>query len=162
MRANNLKAKASSLRVLPTYLITILLVIILLTAISSAQTPPTATTGSASMVTSSKATLNGTVNPNGFSTNYYFQYGTTTSYVSSTPRTSAGSGKTPVSASASISGLTPNTTYHFRIVAISFAGTSYGNDNTFTTSPPAQQLPPTVATGSATAIGSYGSTRMAR
>ena len=68
MRLNNLKVNASSLRVLPTYLITFRSVIIFLTAISSAQTPPTATTGSASVVTSSKATLNGTVNPKWFST----------------------------------------------------------------------------------------------
>ena len=38
-------------------------------------------------------------------------------------------------ASAAIEGLTPNTTYHFRIVATNSAGTGYGSDATFTTLP---------------------------
>ncbi|MBC8176585.1 MAG: S8 family serine peptidase [Deltaproteobacteria bacterium] len=84
---------------------------------ASAQMPPTVTTGSAPSVTSSSATLNGTVNPNGASTTYYFQYGTSTSYGSSTTSTSAGSGTSDVSVDATISGLSSSTTYHFRLVA---------------------------------------------
>ena len=47
---------------------------------SAAAAPPSATTGSPSSVGQSSATVNGTVNPNGQSTTYYFKYGTTTTY----------------------------------------------------------------------------------
>jgi hypothetical protein len=95
--------------------------------------PPTVTTGSVTSVTSSSATLNGTVNPNGLSTTYYFNYGTTTSYGSTTASANAGSGTSNVSVSADVIGLSANTTYHIRIVATNSAGTSYGSDQSFTT-----------------------------
>ncbi len=95
--------------------------------------PPTVSTGSASSVTSSSATLNGTVNPQGQSTEYYFEYGTSVSYGSKTPGKSAGSGTGDVSVSAEITGLTPGTTYHFRLVAKNSVGTSYGENKNFTT-----------------------------
>jgi len=107
---------------------------------ASAQMPPTVTTGSATSVTSSSATLNGTVNPNGSSTTYYFQYGTSTSYGSSTTSTSAGSGTSDVSVDASISGRSSNTTYHYRLVATNSAGTSYGDDQSFTTDTSPEQI----------------------
>ena len=94
---------------------------------------PDATTESATLVTSNSATLNGTVNPNGDSTTYYFEYGTTTSYGTPTTSTSAGSGTSAVSVSADISSLNPNTTYHFRVVATNSVGTTYGADQSFTT-----------------------------
>jgi formylglycine-generating enzyme required for sulfatase activity/GH43 family beta-xylosidase len=100
---------------------------------TSAAQKPTVTTGSASAVATSSATLNGIVNPNGSNTTYYFQYGTTTGYGSSTTSTSAGSGSSSVSVSASLTGLTNGTTYHYRLVATNSAGTSYGSDKTFTT-----------------------------
>ncbi len=95
--------------------------------------PPTVTTRSATSVTLISATLNGTVNPNGVSTTYYFEYGTTTSYGSTTSSTDAGSVTTDVSVSAGIAGLAPSTTYHFRLVATNSGGTSYGDDAAFTT-----------------------------
>ena len=116
----------------------------------SAIIKPTVTTGSATSVTSSTATLNGAVNPNGASATYYFQYGTTDSYGSTTSNTSAGSGTSAVSASASLTGLSSNTAYHFRLVATNSAGTTNGTDQTFTTS----SLAPTVTTGFATLITS--------
>ncbi|MCP4110235.1 MAG: hypothetical protein GY749_32725 [Desulfobacteraceae bacterium] len=94
---------------------------------------PTVATGSASSVTSGSATLSGTVNPNGDSTTYHFEYGHSTSYGHSTTSTSAGSGTGSVSKSASITGLSASTTYHYRIVATSEGGTTYGSDRTFTT-----------------------------
>ena len=84
-------------------------------------------------MTSSSATLNGTVNPNGASTNYYFEYGTTASYGSTTATWNAGSGTTDQSVAASITGLNSDTTYHYRIVATNSEGTSYGNDEIFIT-----------------------------
>jgi phosphodiesterase/alkaline phosphatase D-like protein len=78
---------------------------------------PLATTGSA--VTSiSSATVNGTVNPQGRATSYYFQFGETTAYGSQTAPQSAGAGTTPVAVSGSLSGLRTDTTYHYRLVAI--------------------------------------------
>ena len=91
------------------------------------------TTGAATDVTQTSAILNGTVNPNGESTNYYFEYGTDTSYGSTTESTSAGSGTTNVSVSVEITGLTSGTTYHFRLVATNSSGTTYGIDVTFVT-----------------------------
>lgn len=95
---------------------------------------PTATTLPASSVTLRTAQLNGTVNPGGGSTTYYFQYGTSTSYGSTTPVSNAGSGTSDVSVSAAISGLKKRaTTYHARLVAQNASGTAFGQDIQFTT-----------------------------
>ena len=94
---------------------------------------PTVTTGLAISITSGSATLNGIVNPNGKRTTYYFEYGTTTSYGLTSGTKWAGAGTSDVSVSAAITGLSPNTAYHYRIVAINSAGTSYGSDQTLTT-----------------------------
>jgi len=94
---------------------------------------PSATTGSATSVTSSSATLNGTVNPNGASTSYYFDYGTTTNYGSKTAKTDAGLGTEEVSVGADLTELSEGTTYHFRLVATDRSRTSYGNDAAFAT-----------------------------
>lgn len=116
-------------------------------AASAAPAAPAATTGAATDVAQSSATVAGTVNPNGTATSYSFQYGTTTSYGSNTPSTSAGAGTADVAASANLSGLASSTTYHYRVVAVSSAGTTDGADHTFTTT-----TPPTVTTGGAARI----------
>jgi len=108
---------------------------------------PQAVTGSASSVTTTSATLNGTVNPNGRATTWYFEYGTSTSYGSKTPVKDAGLGTSPVSESAAVTGLGAGRTYHFRLVATSDAGTSNGSDQTFLTS-----APPTVTTKAASDV----------
>jgi hypothetical protein len=97
--------------------------------------PPTVTTGGASGITNSAAIVAGTINPNGLSTTYHFDYGTTTSYGSQAPASdgSAGSGSANTPVSASLSGLTALTTYHYRLVATNSAGTTNGSDATFTT-----------------------------
>jgi hypothetical protein len=95
-------------------------------------TPPTVITDSATGITTSSATLNGTVDPNGASTTAYFQYGTTTGYGSTTAPQNVGSGTNPVSVSANISGLSSQATYHFRLVATNSGGTRYGANSTFT------------------------------
>jgi hypothetical protein len=96
-------------------------------------TAPTASTGLATSVASNSATLNGSVNPQGQSTEYFFEYGTSTNYGSNTERMDSGSGMSNVSVSAQLTGLIPNTTYYFRIVAQNSAGTSYGEKKNFKT-----------------------------
>jgi phosphodiesterase/alkaline phosphatase D-like protein len=116
-------------------------------AVFTTLVPPDAVTGSASAVSASGATLNGTVDPNGRSTSYYFEYGTSTSYGTKTATKDAGSATTAQAVSAGIGGLQAGHTYHFRIVASSDAGTSTGKDETFTAS-----SAPSVATGDAASI----------
>ncbi len=115
--------------------------------------PPGVTTSAASSIGTTTANLNGKIDPNGRSTNYVFEYGTTTSYGTKTPSGSAGSGSSATSVSASVSGLKPGTTYHFRLVATSDAGTSNGSDQTFTTN-----TAPTVVTGQPSAVGPASAT----
>ncbi|HJW38248.1 MAG TPA: hypothetical protein VJ420_06515, partial [Candidatus Udaeobacter sp.] len=98
----------------------------------SATGPPVVITNPATSVTSSSATLKGTVDPHGLTTSVHFQYGTTSSYGLTTANQSFG-GNTYQSVSANISGLNGSTTYHFRIVATNSAGTTYGSDKTFRT-----------------------------
>src|SRR5207244_559776 len=89
--------------------------------------PPTVVTTAAS-VTQTMATLEATVNPNGANVSEcQFDYGPTTEYGSTAPCTPVElSGETPVHVSAAVTGLAPNTTYHFRIVATNPGGTSPG------------------------------------
>jgi predicted outer membrane repeat protein len=117
--------------------------------------PPVATTNPATNVASLSATLNGSVDPHGLSTTVHFEYGTTTSYGSTTPSQSK-TGNTYESVSANVSGLTASTTYHFRIVATNSGGTTYGSDKTFTTLSPTG--PPVVATNPATNVASFSAT----
>ncbi len=97
--------------------------------------PPAVTTGAASEPTESSATVEATVNPNGVPVSECkFEYGPTPSYGSSVPcSASAGSGLTPVTVSAPLNGLSPNTRYDFRIAARNESGVSFGEDETFTT-----------------------------
>lgn len=97
---------------------------------------PDAVTGAASSVKDVKATLNGEVNPHAVQTDYYFEYGPTTSYGTKVPVTEdgeAGEENELVPVSQNITGLSPNTTYHFRLVAINEKGEDKGEDATFKT-----------------------------
>jgi hypothetical protein len=96
--------------------------------------PPAATTGAASAVTATTATLNGTVFANKESTTYRFEYGTTTAYGSQSPAGTS-DGNADKAVSADITGLAPSTTYHFRLVATNASGTSTGADAQLTTAP---------------------------
>jgi phosphodiesterase/alkaline phosphatase D-like protein len=94
---------------------------------------PTATTGAVSGLTSSGATVAGTVNPGGAQTSYLVEFGTTTAYGHSSLPASAGAGQSAVAVAATLSGLTPRTLYHYRMVATNAAGTAVGPDRTFKT-----------------------------
>jgi hypothetical protein len=117
---------------------------------------PAVVTSSASGVTSTSATLNGTVNPEGADARWHFDGGTSTAYgnVAPSPSGDAGSGTSAVSESTTITGLSPSTTYHYRIEATNSAGTSYGSDVTFTTAP----ATPVVVTSSASGVTATSAT----
>ena len=90
-----------------------------------------------SNLTETGATLNGSFIGNGEDTHYYFEWGLTTAYGNKTsePPADAGSPTSKESLSFSLTGLTPYTTYHYRIVATNRSGTSAGEDQMFTTPP---------------------------
>lgn len=95
---------------------------------------PSTTSGAATSVTDTTATLNGVVNPNGVATSYRFAYGLTSSYGSVTATTSAGSGSADVAVTANLTGLTAGTTYHYRLDAIQGGVVvASGADRTFIT-----------------------------
>ncbi len=96
--------------------------------------PPTSVTLQVCCTSSRGATLNGTVNPNNLPTTVTFEYGINTNY-GSTINSSQNiiTGNQCTSVSAVLTGLNPETTYHFRVVAVNSLGTFYGNDCTFTT-----------------------------
>jgi hypothetical protein len=96
---------------------------------------PTVTTTAATSVGTVSATLNGTIDPDGVSSTYHFEYGFDTSYGSQTAESDPLTGTGAVAATAPAAGLNPNTTYHFRIVGTNASGSITGNDQTFTTDP---------------------------
>lgn len=117
---------------------------------------PNITTTAATLLTTTTAQLNGTIDPYGGNVNYYFQYGLTASYGTKnpvTPALTAGNGSRAVN--VGITGLTAGTTYHFQLCGIGGSGaTTCGLDLTFTTKSP----PPTISsfTANTPASNSFG------
>jgi len=96
--------------------------------------PPTVVTTAATGVTTTIATLNGTVTANGASTTTSFDWGLTVAYGSTaTASPTPVTGNTATNISANLTGLTLNTTYHYRAKGVNSAGTTYGTDMTFIT-----------------------------
>jgi len=108
---------------------------------------PQATTGPADATSATSTRLTGTVNPDGAATTYYFEYGTSPNYGSATPTTDAGLGTNDEAITATLAGLIPGDTYYYRLVAINFYATVYGQGATFQTS-----AAPSVTSGSATSL----------
>jgi hypothetical protein len=129
---------------------------------------PTVTTTAATNVTGNSATINGTVNPNGIATTYYFEWGTSVSYGSTTTTGTAGSGTSAVAISANLTSLTTGVTYHYRAVANNTDGTSYGLDMSFTpgaaavTTTAASSITATTATSGGNVITDGGTPVTAR
>ena len=124
------------------------------TGAASTLAKPSINSVSFSGVTTSAATLGATVTPNGATTTVIFEYGTTTAYGTSTASQSIGSGNSPVTVNATLSGLLPGTTYHFRAVAQNSQGTTNGPDATFTTDVVLPQVTTTAASFVTTASAS--------
>ncbi len=95
---------------------------------------PLAISNSASNISNQSALLNGAVNANGVSTIVTFEFGLTTSYGNIiTANESPVTGSTNINVTATINLLNPNTSYHFRVKAVSSAGATLGNDISFNT-----------------------------
>jgi hypothetical protein len=98
---------------------------------------PTVVTGfPASAITAESAVIAGSVNPNSSKiTDCEIEYGVTTSYEQSVAcaPSALGSGSDPVKVSATLHGLSPSTTYHYRVVAASAGGTTHGDGQVFAT-----------------------------
>jgi hypothetical protein len=142
-------------------LLSVLAALIIVPATLAAGSP-SVQTGGTQLVKDNSATLLGSVNPNGQPTKYAFKYGTTNQYGQETALTAAGNGTAPVIVSASITGLTAGTAYHYQIIAIGADGsTATGTDATFKTTgtaPPPPPPKPTATTGLASAVSPAGAT----
>ncbi len=110
--------------------------------------PPGAVTGPATAVGPTSATVTGTIDTNGADTSWYVQYGTNTTYPS---RTNAGivtNNAAPVPVSTTLTGLSPLTLFHYRLVAYHGSRSiGAGADGTFFTEP-AKPLAPNLRTKS--------------
>ena len=101
--------------------------------ITAGDARPIVTTTAATAVTGGGATLNGTINPNGFSTTARFEYGLTDTYGTTAALTlSPTNGTTAQTVSAALTGLTAGTTYYYRLTATNVDGTAT-TAGTFTT-----------------------------
>ena len=115
------------------------------------QTPtptpaPTATTQAATAITSTGATLNASVNPQGSATTVSFVYGTSSTLSSGTKTTSGqsiGSGSAAVPVTAALTGLTAGTIYYYEVVATNARGTTDGSILSFSTPTPTPTPTPT-------------------
>jgi hypothetical protein len=129
----------------------------LLAPAAASAAKPAVTTGPAASVAQSTATLNGKVDANGKQTTYFFQFGTTRIYGVNTAETPAGARANPVNVAVPVTGLAPDTVYHYRLVAKNADGQTLGGDRKFRTKrqPLGVTLgatPPNVAPGGPTTL----------
>ncbi len=112
---------------------------------------PTVAPTAATAIDETGATLLGTVNPNGAATTDQFYWGATTALGTYAPATavSAGAGDKAAAKHVRITGLTPDTTYYYELVATNASGNSATPIETFQTT---GNPPPTVTTGAATSV----------
>jgi hypothetical protein len=115
--------------------------------------PPSITSRTQAGTGPTSTTLRAYVTPNEAATTVHFEYGTSTSYGTSTPEQGIGAGTSRIAVSAAVGGLKPNTRYHFRAVATNAAGITRGGDRAFTTS----RTPTSVALTASTTRPIWGS-----
>lgn len=127
----------------------VLSVIVPAAALASTTSAPSVSTAPATGITSASATLNGSVNPDGLTTTWQFQYGTTTSGWSTgqnyslTPASTLPNSSKSVKVSFTLTGLTAGTTYYYQIKASNSKGTHWAAIVSFTTT----GTPPTYTVG---------------
>jgi enterochelin esterase-like enzyme len=98
---------------------------------------PVVVTGTASVLTSTSATLNGSVNPSGSPTTVWFEWGADSTFSSfdTTAAQSVGFGGSAVSVSANLKRLSPSTSYYYHVAARNGLGINKGMTRSFTTMP---------------------------
>jgi hypothetical protein len=94
---------------------------------------PSVASEAVSGITAGEAVVGAAISPGGLPTSYVVEYGTTTAYGTTTPSANVGAGFEPVGTQVRLSGLSPATAYHARVVAHNKFGTIFGNDIAFTT-----------------------------
>src|ERR1700728_2299572 len=104
---------------------------------------PTITGASVTNITATGATVSAEIYPHGEVTTYRVEYGQSNTYGASTPEASISAQYGPASIQAQLTGLPPNSEYHYQIVATNGVGTAQSPDATFTT-------------GETAAVGSQG------
>jgi hypothetical protein len=105
-----------------------------LPSVAQAASAPTVTTGGVANLTFNSVRLTGTVDPNGASTKWQFQIGTTSNYggvYPAEPGVLNGDGKKTVT--VDVPALAPATLYHYRLAASNSVGSAHGSDRTFKT-----------------------------
>jgi subtilisin-like proprotein convertase family protein len=90
--------------------------------------PPYAFTQPAQGMTGSLARFNGMATPNGIPSVAWFDYGTNTTYGSTTPQVGVGGGNTVVYLVNAVGGLVPNVAYHFRLTVSNAFAVTHGFD----------------------------------
>jgi hypothetical protein len=98
----------------------------------------------ATEVSATEATLHTLINPLGNETTYYFQYGAQSctdhpascTSIPTPPGEDIGAGEEDVAESLHVTGLTPNSTYFYRVIAINALGSTEGVERTFRTQQP--------------------------
>ena len=128
------------------------------TGAASSTARPSINSFSSSGVTDTTASLAAAVTPNGAATTVFFEYGPTTAYGAIVPGQAIGSGNSPINVSGDLTGLTPGTTYHYRVYATNSVGTTFGTDATFDTSAPLPQVTTTAASFVTTSTTSLNGT----
>ncbi len=110
-------------------------------------TLPIAVTNSSVSPSDTTAIVNGSVNPKGAFTSYWYEYGNTADLGSKTGNQTMGSGFVSISAPGYITNLVKNTTYYFRLIAENQYGRAAGSQFTFKTTegnpPPVGSIPTT-------------------
>ena len=99
-------------------------------AVGRVTLDPVVTTGDANVVAPTAASMSGTVNPLRSPTTYVFEYGPTTAYGSTTAAQPLPSVAATIPVGGAAGGLTPGTTYHYRLVATNEGGKTLGADRT--------------------------------
>jgi len=118
---------------------------------SGVNSIPTVTTGAASAITTTTATLSGTIPANGCTavTAYGIEYSLTNGFPNGTGTAVPSTNLSGINFSSDLIGLTPNTTYYYHAYAVNGGGTGYGNQQSFIT----LALTPTL---NATTLAAFG------
>lgn len=132
--------------------------VFLLSSVNVFAQTASSVTGSAVVTDIHTVTLHGTVNPQGYKTSAWFEWGTASNNLSyRTNSTDVGDGNSSVSYSYTLHNLDLSTTYYYRSVAYNKNGTVRGGVNSFRTGASSGNgSKPSVSTGDSTTYADTG------